>query len=616
MSSLALSNERADLSVVPSNDGRDAALDIPNDTDSMIDLDSFLPVVQLLPHLIVEDNEYHIEGPLTAAELQHFSLSTRRIRKLTLTNKTKDDHIIAPETLARLCMMQDPQNPFLSSLEHLTVSGVDANQSSSYLFFCLVPSLKILEIDGGPSTRQIAIFTFLQELVLKALHLSNLTLGPGYISEGSLRNAVKFRYLRHLRLIDAAKSLDFEFLQNISVLPELESLEIDARTAEYTQSHADLLSSTLSIVDANAIHFPQLQKLNLVANILLIGDIIHYLLPPAPKEVKLTLVQNGRPLSLPPLWNKQTPVSDNVVVAEAVVDQKSYTSTDAALLSTDLIPPPPSFSRSGKHSGFKGRVRDRTPEEEEELEKKKAAKLQKEQEKISANIVSQTLFFGYVIEEFLENATKAPDAIYIGRLERALPKIPYFVNATSTTSSESEFPPVALRMLLACSDLIDLRFHHWSLETIDKTLADLVMTTNIPSTSMRHLSLPIDKTVNAGITMTTLHLIAELYPRLTHFEGLVKTKTIRARDLELGLDFVAHGLEILSIGGGQLISSDDKIAVAKYLCLLFPNLQDIYTHQGYNSENWEFVRSLFKMCQSVRTIDESLRLRHALASAA
>lgn len=117
-----------------------------------------------------------VDGPLAMADLKQLDVYTRRIRELTLSDTKSTVHPeVAPETLARLAMIQNMNTPFLSSLECLRV--IDVDQALSYLFFCIAPSLRTLEVAGIPSNRQITISAFLKQVVIEVPQLSNSAWG-------------------------------------------------------------------------------------------------------------------------------------------------------------------------------------------------------------------------------------------------------------------------------------------------------------------------------------------------------------------------------------------------------------------------------------------------------
>ncbi|KAF9484247.1 hypothetical protein BDN70DRAFT_161909 [Pholiota conissans] len=242
MSSPVLS-EFSDIAALSAdrNDGQDLLLSDPlgdnfknavSDTIEMLPpLDCFVPIIKKLPGLFLDNNQYFVNGPLLMTELPELVSYTRRISELVLTDAHSTEPEVASETLVQLALIQDPKNPFLSSLHCLRL--IDADKSLSYLFFCITPSLRTLEIVGAPLNRKITISNFIKGLVLGAPQLANIILRDS-IPENVLKCIPNFKHLRQLHLIDTAKTLDFAFLQELSVLSDLEDLLIKAGTAEYT----------------------------------------------------------------------------------------------------------------------------------------------------------------------------------------------------------------------------------------------------------------------------------------------------------------------------------------------------------------------------------------------
>ncbi|KAF8179864.1 hypothetical protein BJ912DRAFT_637740 [Pholiota molesta] len=528
----------------PSSDPLDNGItDRDPPVDTLPALDSFVPIIEHLPGLVLENNAYHVRRPLLKAELKQLRSYTRKIRELILTDATSTGYpSVAPETLARLALIQDPKSPFLPSLETLRL--VDADEALIYfLFFCVTPSLASLEISHIPRTRHITISCFLEELVLNAPQLSNITLGPGRLSESSLQSSLKFVHLRHLHIINAADSLDFDFLRDVSSLPELESFVIDARTAEYQQrlfqSDAASLAPTSSTegpasfveyqtpiaadIDS-ATPFRRLTTLSIIANVVLMGDLVYHLFPQGVKEVSLTLVQNGLSLHLPSHWDKKRPdvpaaaqitmtdtsaqgpeqssisqngvdvsldnrsdpeglpfdtttpfpdsISTTFAQPPAVVDPSVVAQEVILILEHPIAPIPESYKPKGtggkKKSIMLRRQKERARREKEEerikaeeererlevareaqeredQERREDQEWREEQERIS-NIISQTAFFAYVIEEILTLGN--PDAFTIDRLEMqplAFDPIPSSIEFPSPTFRTSVVKAQALQ---------------------------------------------------------------------------------------------------------------------------------------------------------------------------
>ncbi|KAF9484243.1 hypothetical protein BDN70DRAFT_161800 [Pholiota conissans] len=722
--------------VAPADDGPD---ELPGSSGNVTpeemsfevlwDVTSFLPFIKLLPNVTISDNQYYVDGPLVMTELERFAKSTRRIKQITLTDDElpTDNITIASETLIRLGKLEDPTKPYLSSLERLRL--INADHTLLYIFsFCIIPSLKSLEIARVPAARQISISSFLKELVFQVPCLPSLTLGPGGISAASLRTSLKFTHLRHLHIDNAAESLDFDFLQDIAALPELESLIIDARTAEYKHcqrlSDTDTACPTLIVTGPSTIPFPHLRKLILIANILLIGDIVYYLFPRTVKDVSLTLVQNGQAMVLPPQWDRkqpdvavdaiddpanQTPISQEPDIfpgsevgslastqpAEAL---QPFDDVTVPLMEVEMGPEPrvwgycgmeekKTYSEKSEMGDWKDRclkeeemmrmeemrqkaemkaeedmrrkaemkaeeMRWREQEEMKRIEelfangkseqeekeanswgwvrsapvpkpkKKKDRARQAEEERLAkqliedaeaelrereraANIVSQTSFFAYMIEEIF--ATGSPNILFVDCLDMT-PPATVTRNDVSNEAKLSKFPSSTFRTLLSCSTLKELHFAHWSLSRVDEILVDLATSSHIPKMEMERLRLPVNETLNSGIAISTLHLIAAYYPHILNFECFIQTADAISSS-QLDDDVVPCGLKYLSLGGQLSISMERKIDIAKHIYLLFPKLQEITTHEGpgYDADGWMIIYHLVRAHQEVSLIEETRR---------
>ncbi|KAF8179863.1 hypothetical protein BJ912DRAFT_637759 [Pholiota molesta] len=613
-------NEFSDM-VAPSIDGRD---DLPtlhtepadNNPEPPIEMlpavDSFVSIIERLPGLVLEDNAYHIDGPLMEEELEQLTSYTRRIKELVLTDTapiTPPD--IAPETLARLALIQDPKSPFLSSLECLRI--IDANQSLLYLFFCLVPSLNSLEIVRAPSTRarQIALSSFLKELVIRVPRLSNITL-CGRVSKSFLQSSLKFNHLRQLHLTDAVESLDFAFLKEVSMLPDLESFLIDAHTAQYkfkrhllaanntslSPTTNDIGSPNLSLsagqmaiaTDLTPLPFPRLRKLAVTGNIMLMEDLISHLPPRTVKEVSLTLVR--------PLPESPTTAASGLIIPpdnissdtehpyedEAKPEDPMYTMSIEEL--KWMLDHPTSKNKPGRTSSttfetMTGVQICLTLEAVKRYKRHLAQCLIRVKRETTLIPVSQTSIFAAVIEMILD----------FGALE----SFSIDVSSHSAFTEVHELPWTTLGTLLSYPSLKELKIAHWALPFMEESIIDSTTAHVASPMSLQRLQLPVDETSNTGITISTLDLITHYYPRLIYLECFIDIPAAVAMQFDEEVDITPHGLEVLSVGGAV----PHKIPVATHLSLLFPHLKAINTHEGYDEEDWQQIHSLVKMCHTM-----------------
>ena len=128
--------------------------------------------------------------------------------------------------------IHDAPGPLLPSLKQLRVFGPN-ELSISQLSLFFGESLQTVEANSVPKEQQAAFLSFLITLIGEAPLLSTIKLGPGSFTASCLNTCLKFDHLRHLELVDAALSIDFDFLIAVGGLPELKNFILNARTATY-----------------------------------------------------------------------------------------------------------------------------------------------------------------------------------------------------------------------------------------------------------------------------------------------------------------------------------------------------------------------------------------------
>ena len=305
--------------------------------------------------------------PLIRGDLKTFTSYACRIEELVLTDVGRDEHPrVSQDVITRLCLIQDINAPFLSSLKRLRLINVDSELS--YLWLCVTPSLEALDISHIPPTRQSTIAAFLSELVGSAPRLAHLTLGHGQLSPTALRVSVHFTHLRTLRInvcgllaTDAAAAFSFGFLEAVAALPELALFELDSSTAEYTpytpladdlvtgRHDGDMPGAALR--EEPPAPFSCLKVLTVVGTVLVMHDLIYRLLPRCVEQVSLTLVRHGV-LPIPAHWLPMLPASCKLLVDELLVDRLAVNShlqgehaTSLAPLATFVAEVPPALPR-------------------------------------------------------------------------------------------------------------------------------------------------------------------------------------------------------------------------------------------------------------------------------
>ncbi|KAF9484249.1 hypothetical protein BDN70DRAFT_989708 [Pholiota conissans] len=569
-------------------------------SETLPPLDSFISIIEKLPGLVLDNGQYLVNGPLLMTDLSELVSYTRKITEVILTDTDSTEPEVSSETLARLALVQDPKNPFLSSLRHLRL--INADESLSYLFFCVTPSLKTLEIIGAPLNRQITVSSFIRELVLGAPQLENIIL-RGCILESVLDCIPKFNNLRQLHLVDLAAPLKFSFLKALSMLADLEELVVEATTTEYTGYLSSSTSSTdddiipvrggvtpCTATEPNSIPFRRLQKLAIAGNVVLIGDIVRYLHPRSVKDVSLTLVRHSPPA---PIGSHTIELSDPMFTIsckseawECEEDHSTRRPNKKIRMITIWIP----VTKDG--NGLE------LSYEEQRYRYYLSQMLEKLAPFKNANNVptpasdSQTLAFGETIEQILDLGL--PESIFLDHSNRS--SNPTIGNFPGHNQSPV-FPLTALKKLLSNSNLKELKIRHWEIpEILPMIPCDTDSPTAVPPLSLEltSLELPVDKT--SSVPISAMHHIVHRFPRLARLECYVTVPSPAASTLDLG-PHIPHMLEFLSIGG-PISSPEEKVSIATYLSLLFPRLKAIETPNGHD-EDWGFVYSLIKMCQTV-----------------
>ncbi len=297
-------------------------------------LTSFIPIIETLPGLLLEDNTYvsshilfphrrdraydsfqSVLKPLIGSNVETLISYARRIEELVLTDSGRDERPrVSQDTITRLAHVRDVNNPsspsLLSSLKRLRL--IDVDSELAYLWFCLTPSLQQLELSGIPPTRHTTIAAFLIELANNAPDLAHLTLGPGRLFPGALQVSLAFEHLRELRINDVADTVDFAFLQAVAALPELALFDINARTAKYApykpvadvdatkgrdpavyaRDNAEEISTSIG-TEEEFVPFLRLTTLAVTGDVVLMHDLLLRLLPRGVERLSLTVVRRA-----------------------------------------------------------------------------------------------------------------------------------------------------------------------------------------------------------------------------------------------------------------------------------------------------------------------------------
>jgi hypothetical protein len=133
---------------------------------------------------------------------------------------------------------------------------------------------------------------------------------------------------------------------------------------------------------------------------------------------------------------------------------------------------------------------------------------------------------------------------------------------------------------------------------------------------------PFNNSNPHSLQLSTLQRVAQSCPNLTSFQGLITIPEHQSAAARFTGDVLSHQLASLSVGsiGRLLLNKDygiDKLYhVARLLYAMFPNLQNIQTHEGYAPVFWNEVHKLVKLCQDAREIDYQRTLANSLQDGA
>ncbi|TFK31002.1 hypothetical protein BDQ12DRAFT_619768, partial [Crucibulum laeve] len=106
-----------------------------------------------------------------------------------------------------------------------------------------------------------------------------------------------------------------------------------------------------------------------------------------------------------------------------------------------------------------------------------------------------------------------------------------------------------------------------------------------------------------------LRTFAEYCPRLQSLQACIDAETIP--DIATtGLYAFDHGLAKLSVGSPEAVKEHRNLRhVARYLNVLFPNIQNIQTHAGQHEDQWIQIHELLMIFQQVREDNNARRRR-------
>ncbi|CAA7263385.1 unnamed protein product [Cyclocybe aegerita] len=612
-SDIIIQEDEMDDTVIKPNplDSLECGIELPPQLQTpivLVDIDSFLPLLMCLPPtaLLLEDNAYYIDGAINAEDWNLISHYAKRVRGFTLRDELdKNIPCIPIETILRLAQLQHPDKPLFPSLERLSV--VQANSNLSHLPLFLSPSIRTLEIASLSSASAPSFRSFLTALItMSAQHVQELILGPGRLPEPLLQTFFRFEHVRYLELKDVVDPFDFTLIERVGALSQLEKLVVDARNAQYAgrvdppQPPAPILEfgSEESASDnrdpgsSQLLHpkFPRLSSISVTGNLMLIGDLLHFLRTAKLHEANLTFVPSAMSTEW---WMAKVPVPVNPVPLPEKEPLKLPE------------PKPMPMIRHIKHCKCckKGRAaRTQMLEGEEGRDSTPwdiSPPLWEEKEKCGSGSIwglpthppppPPPPIDGEIIDKnFGRLSSLGKESLQSLCVEQ--------VNGDSRYTYPA-FPSSAFQSLVHIPTLLDLSIVGWDIEAVDASLRLLPDTSNL-----RALSLPISE-LREGISLHTLRYIAENCSSMEHIQCRIDRFLDQPQEFERSLTSpLSHGLKVLSVGSNTA-PDQDRLRVAQYLYSLFPVLDELKTRPGFNSEQWEYVLTLLKIYQSNRTVD-------------
>ena len=179
-------------------------------------------------------------------------------------------------------------------------------------------------------------------------------------------------------------------------------------------------------------------------------------------------------------------------------------------------------------------------------------------------------------------------------------------NQSSQPLSNLPALPKEVYKNLFCHPKIEkLEFKGWKLDSIEDLLFSLKSSTC--SKNLKQLHLPVDDPdPTISISLPGLRDIAETCPMLESLQCCINTLApIPRYSIPTG-KALSHGLKTLLVNNNEPSPWDfnQLLLVARHLYLVFPQLQIIHNVEGpLNSGDWERIRDLVKMFQTIREDD-------------
>ena len=568
-------------------------------------LDSFIPILRLLPGFYLDENLYvstvtetsvfyiiiyfcqHIRGSIKAEDWKRLHHYSRMVSKFELTDAAIEDSKaqISPAAFLRLARFQQHNMPFLPSLTDIAIVGAD--KSMEYLELLLTSSLKSLEASGIPDAKQPTFFSFLTAVEQEAPLLQTLVFGQGRYPPSSLQIIAKFNNLRHLELHYEDSDIPFGFFDNIGSLTKLETFILDARYVSSNASNASTNqpstmneSCAMAAVDSppsndfpdfdsnrdqdgsdyvshsqtchstpvsTSTTFNQLAKLHVVGQLPLLKDLITRITSTILQDVSVTIIQ---------LSDDELRIAEEERSFEEVVLWGFRSYSVSSLLE----------------------MRDSEEQETRERLKEQQAHV-------------YTTAFVEIIRNLCSRWTTTLKAFSLCQLDRSF----------QSFLKPPTLPEETFRALLLLPAIENLEVKGWTLDFVESVLNAIQLLPNLKS-----LLLPLDET-NSGISLHALRHVAEICPKLESFQCSIESLSQIPEYPVSTTDALSHRLRKLSVGNSSALSNTKQLRlIARHLYLLFPHLETINTSQERNAEQWIIIDELVKICQMAR-MDDKLR---------
>ncbi|KDR77206.1 hypothetical protein GALMADRAFT_139218 [Galerina marginata CBS 339.88] len=184
-------------------------------------MDSWLPLLQLIPALRREFNVYNMHGLVQEQDFQRLDLYGRRIRRLDLQPMNR---VVSPYIYTYIQLRHSSLFPALRELIIPDIARIGFENQPG-LFLTLAPSLSELSLGGITPSVESVIGSLLQSVCIKAKGLRKLAL-TGRFTIMSLNIVNQFSKLETLEIYGRSVELPQDTLKKFSELVYLKSLTI------------------------------------------------------------------------------------------------------------------------------------------------------------------------------------------------------------------------------------------------------------------------------------------------------------------------------------------------------------------------------------------------------